>query len=65
MYNSYIPQGEFDSTCSITLHYSHGPDSVYLQQGNYLCRDGGDWQNIDDSRASLLYPMLLLLPSDA
>lgn len=61
-----IPEGEFDSTCQITLHYSHGPDSVYLQQGNqYICRDGGDWQNIDNARANLIYPLLLLLPSDA
>lgn len=64
-YGPTVPKGEYDSTCRITLHYSHGPDSVYVQQGNsYLCRDGGDWQNIDDARASLLYPMLLLLPSD-
>ena len=61
-----IPEGEFDSTCRITLHYSHGPDSVYLQRGNqYICRDGGDWQNIDNARANLIYPLLLLLPSDA
>lgn len=61
-----VPKGEFDSTCRITLHYSHGPDSVYLQQGNkYICRDGGEWQNIDNARANLLYPLLLLLPSDA
>ncbi len=61
-----VPKGEYESTCRITLHYSHGPDSVYLQQGNkYLRRDGGDWQTIDDTRANLLYPLLLLLPSDA
>ena len=61
-----IPKGEFDSTCRITLHYSQGPDSVYVQQGNaYLRKDGGDWQNIDNSRGSLIYPLLLLLPSDA
>lgn len=61
-----VPKGEYDSTCRITLRYSHGPDSVYLQQGNkYLCRDGGDWQNIDNTRGSLIYPLLLLLPSDA
>ena len=61
-----IPEGEFDSTCRIILQYSHGPDSVYVQQGNaYLRKDGGDWQNIDDSRGSLIYPLLLLLPSDA
>ena len=61
-----IPQGEFDSSCKFTLHYNQGPDSVYVQQGNqYLQRDGGDWQNIDDSKGGLIYPMLLLLPSDA
>ena len=60
-----LPEGVFDTSCKITLQYSHGEDSVYLQQGNhYLRKDGGDWQNINDSRASLLYPMLLLLPSD-
>ena len=61
-----IPTGEFDSTCRITLHYSHGPDSIYVQQGNrYLQKDGGDWQTIESGRANLLYPLLLLLPSDA
>ena len=60
-----IPRDTGDSTCRITLHYSHGPDSVYFQQGNdYLQRDGGSWESIDDTSASLLYPMLLLLPSD-
>ena len=60
-----VPTGEYDSTCRITLHYSHGPDSVYFQQGNkYLRKDEGDWQNIDDSKGGLIYPLLLLLPSD-
>ena len=60
-----VPQGSFDSACNITLHYSHGPDTVYFQQGNkYICRNGGDWQYIDNARANLLYPLLLLLPSD-
>lgn len=64
-YGPTVPQGEYESTCSITLRYSHGPDSVYFQQGNkYLQKDGGDWEYIDNSRASLLYPLLLLLPSD-
>lgn len=59
------PQGNFDSGCRITLHFSHGPDSVYIQQGQkYLQKDGGEWQTVDASRASLLYPLLLLLPSD-
>ena len=61
-----VPEGEFDSSCKIILQYSHGPDSVYLQQGDqYLRRDEGDWQSIDKSQATLLYPLLLLLPSDA
>ena len=64
-YGPVIPQGESDTHCRITLHFSHGPDSVYVQQGQaYLQKDGGDWASIDASRASLLYPLLLLLPSD-
>ena len=59
------PQEDFDSACQITLQYSQGPNSVYLQQGReYLQKDGGDWENIDSVRAGLLYPLLLLLPSD-
>lgn len=59
------PEGEANSTCQITLQYSHGPDSVYLQQGQrYLRKDDGDWENINNSYASLLFPLLLLLPSD-
>lgn len=65
-YGPTVPKGEYDRTCRITLHYSHGPDSVYLQQGGrYLRKDEGDWQSIDNARANLLYPLLLLLPSDA
>ena len=61
-----IPEGRQTDNCRITLQYSYGPDSIYLQQGNsYLCRNGGVWESIDRTRASLLYPMLLLLPSDA
>ena len=61
-----IPEGKQTDNCRITLQYSYGPDSIYLQQGNaYLCRNGGPWESIDSARASLLYPMLLLLPSDA
>ena len=61
-----IPEGESSDNCRITLEYSYGPDSIYLQRGNsYLCRNGGDWESIDRTRATLLYPMLLLLPSDA
>ncbi len=60
-----VPKESFDTSCTIKLQYSDGTDSVYLQQGNrYLQRDGEEWQNIDRSRATLLYPLLLLLPSD-
>lgn len=60
-----LPKGEPATTCQFTLHYSHGQDTVYLQHGNdYLQKDGGDWQTIRASYGSLLYPMLLLLPSD-
>ena len=59
-------EGEQDSYCRIILHYSQGPDSVYIQQGQrYLQKDGGDWASVDSARASLLYPLLLLLPSDS
>lgn len=65
-YGPVNPAGEPDSFCRITLHYSTGPDSVYIQQGQqYLQKDGGDWESVDTSRASLLYPLLLLLPSDS
>ena len=61
-----IPEEETVDTCQITLEYSNGPDSVYLQRGNsYICRDGGTWESIDRTRGTLLYPMLLLLPSDS
>lgn len=60
-----LPKGEPETTCRFTLHYSHGQDTVYLQRGNhYLQKDGGDWQTITTAYGSLLYPMLLLLPSD-
>jgi hypothetical protein len=59
------PETAEGASCRITLQYSKGPDSVYLQQGQqYLQKDGGDWERIDTNRASLLYPLLLLLPSD-
>ncbi len=60
-----VPEGGSGNGCRITLHYSHGPDTVYLQQGNtYLSRQNGSWATIDSKRATLLYPLLLLLPSD-
>lgn len=60
-----IPEGTSESMYQITLHYSHGPDSIFLQQGDqYLRRDQGNWESIDNNSAPLLYPLLLLLPSD-
>jgi len=60
-----IPEEGNNNGCRITLHYSQGPDTVYLQQGNsYLSQGNGTWATIDSKRASLLYPLLLLLPSD-
>ncbi len=60
-----VPEGDFDSVCRITLQYSDGGSSAYFQQGDqYLQRDGGTWQFVDRTKAGLLYPMLLLLPSD-
>lgn len=59
------PNKEQDSACAITLHYSTGEDSVYLLWGQeYLQKDNGDWETVNSARASLLYPLLLLLPSD-
>ena len=64
-YGPVIPEEGTGNGCRITLHYSHGPDTVYLQQGNaYLSRKDGTWATIDSKRAALLYPLLLLLPSD-
>ena len=64
-YGPAVPEDSYDSTCQITLGYSDGSDSVYYQLGNrYIRRDDGGWEYIDKSRATLLYPMLLLLPSD-
>jgi len=65
-YGPVIPKAGSGDGCRITLHFSHGPDTVYLQQDtSYLCCDGGQWKTIDGNRATLLYPMLLLMPSDA
>ena len=61
-----IPEGSDSGSCRIIVHYSYGPDKVFLQQGNdYLQQDGGVWKRIDRQQAQLLYPLLLLLPSDA
>lgn len=60
-----VPEETSENGCRITLRYSHGPDTVYLQQGNrYLSKENGAWATIDSTRASLLYPLLLLMPSD-
>ena len=59
------PEETTATVCRFTLRFSQGPDTVYLQQGNtYLSREDGSWDTIDSQRASLLYPLLLLLPSD-
>ena len=64
-YGPVKPAGTSDTFCYITLQYSQGPDRVYLQQGQqYLRQDDGDWKSINSARASLLYSLLLLLPSD-
>ena len=61
-----IPEEEKADCCRITLEYSNGPSTEYVQRGNsYICRNGGEWESIDRSRGTLLYPMLLLLPSDS
>lgn len=61
-----IPEEGNGNGCRITLRYSSGPDTVYLQNSNaYLSRNHGQWATIDEKRAPLLYPLLLLLPSDA
>ena len=50
---------------SITLRYSYGPDRNYYLAGNrYLRCDDGLWLPVDTAQAQLLYPTLLLLPSD-
>ena len=60
-----IPDESEDFTCRITLQYSHGPDSTYFQQGSgYLQIDNGEWKAIDKTNGQLIYPLLLLLPSD-
>ena len=65
-YGTVIPETDAPTSCKIILQFSHGPDSVYLQLGNsYLRRNDDDWESIDENRAALLYPMLLLLPSDS
>jgi len=59
------PQRDDSCICRITVRYSYGPDKVFVQQGNdCLQQDGGMWKEIDVHQAQLLYPMLLLLPSD-
>lgn len=60
-----IPTEESQLSCTITLQYSHGPDSIIvLRDFHYFQQDGGYWKVVDSSHARLLYPMLLLLPSD-
>ena len=60
-----IPDFPAHGTCQIILRYSSGPDSVIQQQdGTWLRRDNGPWQQIDTNQTQLLYPLLLLLSSD-
>ena len=64
-YGPVIPGETKNATCRIILRYSHGPDTVYFQRGyDYLQKDDGHWQKIDNEHAMLLYPMLILMPSD-
>lgn len=64
-YGPVIPGETKNATCRIVLQYSDGPDTVYFQRGyDYLQKDDGHWQKIDKERAVLLYPLLLLMPSD-
>ena len=61
-----IPEAGEDGGCRITVHYLDGTSREFLQWGNtYLQKSGGDWKKIDTAQAQLLYPLLLLLPSDA
>ncbi len=60
-----VPAAETEFTCRFTVHYSHGPDAVLFQHGSHCLRwENADWQGINDAQAHLLYPLLLLLPSD-
>ena len=65
-YGPVNPGETEDITCRITLRYSQGPDTVYTQLGyDYLQKNNEHWTKIDNTRAGLLYPLLLLTPSDA
>ena len=60
-----VPDFPAQSICRIRLQYSSGPDSVFLlQDAAYLRQNDGPWQQIDPQQTQLLYPLLLLLPSD-
>ena len=64
-YGPVTPEETDDLSCEIILKFSHGADTVYTQMGyDYLRKDKESWTKIDDTRASLLYPLLLLMPSD-
>ena len=64
-YGPVNPGETEDITCRITLRYSQGPDTVYTQLGyDYLQKNNEHWTKIDNTRAGLLYPLLLLTPSD-
>ena len=64
-YGPVNPEETDDLSCEIILKYSHGTDTVYTQLGyDYLRKDNERWAKIDNTRATLLYPLLLLMPSD-
>ncbi len=64
-YGPVNPGETEDITCRITLQYSQGADTVYTQLGyDYLQKNNEHWTKIDNTRAALLYPLLLLMPSD-
>ena len=64
-YGPIIPEGDPQPTCQITLRYSSGTDCTFRQMGDrYLCKNNEYWEKIDVVQAQLLYPLLLLLPSD-
>ena len=64
-YGPIIPEGDPQTTCQITLQYSSGADCTFRQMGDhYLCKNSEHWEKIDVVQARLLYPLLLLLPSD-
>lgn len=61
-----LPDDPQTINCQITVHFSDGTDKLFFQQGNIYLREGdGAWEKIDRQQAQLLYPLLLLMPSDS